>query len=151
MKRNAYIAQILFLCVFTMTMSACASLKSGQAGNVRTYKSDANLVIEKVSGLLEQLNLNIEDQGWEVADEQFKISAYELNRVFQGAEGTVRSASILVTIEKLSFNQTRVSMKTSRRAAPSMASSAGSTVNHEREFFSRLDEILPIYIPEDES
>ena len=145
MLRSAIIIVILVL-----STASCASTGAGgRPANEREYRSDIDTVIEKAGGVLDELHLNVEDQGWAVEGERYEISAYELNRVFQGSEGTVRSASVLVVIEQVAPGQVRAVLRTSRRQAPAMAGSAGRTVDHERAFFNRLDDILPLVLPED--
>ncbi len=125
-------------------LAGCASTRTpGSAPNERIYAADLPTTLEEVSDAFALLRLNIEEQGWAVPDERYEISGYELDRVFRGAEGTVRSATVLVVVERVDDARTRVTMETTRRDRPSMASSAGSTVDHEREFFAHLDELLP--------
>lgn len=123
--------------------------QGGMAANERIYQTDLQTTIEEVVDAFSQLKLNLEEEGWAVQDERYEIAGYEMDRVFRTSDGTVRSANVLIVVESLDNDHTRVTMETTRRDRPSMASSAGSTVSHERSFFKHLDEILPIALPED--
>ncbi len=138
---------LVILC--TSYWSGCTTLKnSGVNPNERIYRADLQTTIEEVADAFSLLKLNLEEQGWAVQDERYEIAGYELDRVFRSSDGTVRSANVLIVVELIDIDRTRVTMETTRRDRPSMASSAGSTVDHERTFFRHLDEILPIALPE---
>jgi hypothetical protein len=124
----------------------CASLQTpGVNPNERIYRADLQSTIEEVVHVLDYLNLNIEEQSWAEPDTRYEISGYELGRVFRStSEGTVRTATVLIVIESQGAGQTRVTMETTRQDRPSMASRAGDTADHERTFFARLDEVLPL-------
>lgn len=145
---RSYYYILIIICV--TCCSGCTTLKSsGVNPNERLYRADLQTTIEEVADAFLLLKLNLEEQGWAVQDERYEIAGYELDRVFRSSDGTVRSANVLIVVELVDSNRTRVTMETTRRDRPSMASSAGSTVDHERTFFRHLDEILPIALSDD--
>lgn len=144
--------QIIIILIGALGWAGCTTVKQGgKAPNERIYQTDLLTTIEEVVDAFSRLKLNLEEEGWAVQDERYEIVGYEMDRVFRTSDGIVRSANVLVVVESIDSGQTRVTMETTRRDRPSMASSAGSTVNHERTFFKHLDKILPIALPENQS
>lgn len=110
---------------------------------MRTYAADASAVIDATLRALDEEQLNVDEQGWADDDAEYVIRAFELDRVFQGAEGVVRTGTIVITVQEVASSVTEVRIVTTQRETSAMASSADRRPNHDRRLFRRLDDALP--------
>ncbi|MEM1126443.1 MAG: hypothetical protein AAGI71_07315 [Bacteroidota bacterium] len=132
------------LVVSLVLLSACSgSSNRFDRAPMRTYAADASAVIDATLRALDEEQLNVDEQGWADDDAEYVIRAFELDRVFQGAEGVVRTGTIVITVQEVASSVTEVRIVTTQRETSAMASSADRRPNHDRRLFRRLDDALP--------
>lgn len=134
----SHVARLL-IAACVVVVGACASINTaGSGGDTRTYAIPIETVIEAAAIAFEEAGFDVEQRVW-MNDSTYAIVGTMKSTYVRSQGQPVQIASLTVTINNVSDQETTVRIATSQRDISVMASSADRRNDDARRFLSRLD------------